>query len=104
MRNLSSFVQDTTLDFAFGDNMYTKAAIRDPPYVCLWLGANVMAEYGIDEAIEVLEEKLANANESLKVLRHDLEYVRDQITTTDVNVARVYNFEVKRKNQAKPMN
>lgn len=68
---------------------------RAVPQVCLWLGANVMLEYPRDEAILLLEDNLKNAKAALVTLVDDMGHLRDQITVTEVNMARVFNWDVK---------
>ncbi len=82
--------------------LITIAKIESVDKVGVWLGANVMLEYTIDEANTVLGEKLTTANKSLVIVEEDLLFLREQITTMEVNIARVYNYEVmmKRKNSA----
>jgi hypothetical protein len=57
----------------------------------------VMLEYPLDEARDLLTEKLAKAKQSLKEVNEDLEFLREQITTMEVNTARVYNWDVKKR-------
>lgn len=47
-----------------------------------------MLEYPIDEAKELLDSKLKSAMMSLVQVKEDLEYIREQITTMEVNMAR----------------
>ncbi|XP_032185994.1 prefoldin subunit 3 isoform X2 [Mustela nigripes] len=61
--------------------------------------ANVMLEYDIDEAQALLEKNLSTATKNLDSLEEDLDFLRDQFTTTEVNMARVYNWDVKRRNK-----
>ena len=60
----------------------------------LWLGANVMLSYPLKEAEELLEGKLGAAKVSLGQAEEDAEFARAQITTLEVNTARLYNWEV----------
>uniref|UniRef100_UPI00398EBD55 prefoldin subunit 3 n=1 Tax=Pristiophorus japonicus TaxID=55135 RepID=UPI00398EBD55 len=83
--------------FLLADNLYAKASIAPTDKVCLWLGANVMLEYDIDEARALLEKNLTTATRNLEGLEEDLDFLRDQFTTTEVNMARVYNWDVKRR-------
>ncbi|KAK6291775.1 prefoldin subunit 3 [Coregonus clupeaformis] len=85
--------------FLLADNVYCKALVPATDKVCLWLGANVMLEYDIDEAQSLLEKNLATASRNLDSLEEDLDFLRDQFTTTEVNMARVYNFDVKRRSK-----
>ncbi|RCH87273.1 hypothetical protein CU098_002159, partial [Rhizopus stolonifer] len=65
--------------------------------VYLWLGANVMLEYTFEEAKDLLTSKLDTAKNSLSNTLEDLEFLRSQITTMEVNTARVYNWDVKQR-------
>ncbi|KAH9525020.1 Prefoldin subunit 3 [Bulinus truncatus] len=87
--------------FLLSDNVYAKAVIPPTDNVCLWLGANVMLEYGICEADDVLMKNLEAAKKSLVQVEDDLLYIRDQMTTLEVNMARVYNWDVKRRQAEK---
>lgn len=81
-------------DFEVSEGIYSRAKIEDSDSVCLWLGANVMLEYSLEEAKALLEKNLENAKASLEVLVADLQFLRDQVTITQVTVARVYNWDV----------
>lgn len=56
-----------------------------------------MLSYPLDEAIELLTGKLSGAERSLEAAKDDLDFLRDQITTMEVNTARVHNWDVKRR-------
>ncbi|MCO5598672.1 hypothetical protein L7F22_052769 [Adiantum nelumboides] len=83
--------------FELNDTLYAKATIPPVESVNLWLGANVMLSYPIQEAIDLLTKRLQGSKDSLKVIGEDLEFLRDQITTMEVNTARVHNWDVKRR-------
>ncbi|XP_057710595.1 prefoldin subunit 3 [Corythoichthys intestinalis] len=85
--------------FMLADNVYCKASVPPTDKVCLWLGANVMLEYDIDDARALLEKNLGTAARNLETLEEDLDFLRDQFTTTEVNMARVYNWDVKRRSR-----
>ncbi|KAL2415419.1 Prefoldin subunit 3 [Exophiala dermatitidis] len=82
--------------FSLQDTLYAKAKIRPAEIneVYLWLGANVMVAYPLDEAEELLQSKLDKAKESLAAAEEDLEFLRIQITTLEVAIARVHNWDV----------
>ena len=61
--------------------------------------ANVMLSYPIDEAIELLQKRLSGSQQSYKVVEEDLAFLRDQITTMEVNTARIHNWDVKRRRE-----
>ena len=77
------------------------ANISNVDKVCLWLGANVMMEFTFEEAEELLNKNLKTATENLAVVEQQLSFLRDQITTSEVNIARVYNHEVRSRQAAK---
>ncbi|XP_077218336.1 prefoldin 3 [Tasmannia lanceolata] len=81
-------------DFEVSEGIYSRAQIEDTDSVCLWLGANVMLEYSCEEANSLLQKNLENAKASLEVLVADLQFLRDQVTITQVTIARVYNWDV----------
>lgn len=58
-----------------------------------------MLSYKIPEAIALLRSKLEAAEASLKTVIEDLEFLREQITVMEVNTARVYNWDVKRRRE-----
>lgn len=85
-------------NFLIADNVWAKAKIpNDTGKVGLWLGANVMVEYDFDEAINILEKNLSNALSRLQSTDDDINYLKDQTTTTEVNIARIYNQSVANK-------
>lgn len=91
--------QETEATFGLQDTLYAKAIIKpaEVDEVYLWLGANVMVAYPLDEAEDMLQGKLDKARESLKAAEEDLEFLRIQITTLEVAIARVHNWDVAEK-------
>ncbi|EDP44488.1 hypothetical protein MGL_0970 [Malassezia globosa CBS 7966] len=87
--------------FELNDTLYARAHLEPTEKVHLWLGANVMLSYDIDEAIVMLQDKLATAKKGLQLANEDLGFLRDQITTMEVNTARVHNWDVKRRRDKK---
>ncbi|XP_050166562.1 prefoldin subunit 3 isoform X8 [Myiozetetes cayanensis] len=102
MQKKKDSTQPMETRFLLADNLYCKASVPPTDKVCLWLGANVMLEYDIDEAQALLEKNLSTATKNLDLLEEDLDFLRDQFTTTEVNMARVYNWDVKRRNKQDP--
>ncbi|XP_054820585.1 prefoldin subunit 3 isoform X2 [Prosopis cineraria] len=86
--------EELIADFEVCEGIYSRARIEETDSVCLWLGANVMLEYSLDEATRLLQKNLENAKASLEVLITDLQFLRDQVTVTQVTIARVYNWDV----------
>ncbi|KAM3533396.1 hypothetical protein MY4038_003289 [Beauveria bassiana] len=87
--------------FELNDTLYARANIPPTEEVYIWLGANVMLSYPIDEAQTLLESKLKAAKTSLSNCEEDLDFIREQITTMEVATARVYNWEVVQKRKGK---
>ncbi|XVF28187.1 hypothetical protein REPUB_Repub15cG0007100 [Reevesia pubescens] len=61
---------------------------------CLDVVATLQAKKGTGEATSLLKKNLENAKASLEVLIADLQFLRDQVTITQVTIARVYNWDV----------
>lgn len=93
--------EDLETQFLLSDQVYMKALISPTNKVCLWLGANVMLEYTLEDAKNLLSKNIEQAKKNLGYVEHDLHFLRDQFTTTEVNMARVYNWDVKRRQAAK---
>ncbi|CCK72555.1 tubulin-binding prefolding complex subunit PAC10 KNAG_0K01910 [Huiozyma naganishii CBS 8797] len=83
------------LNFQLNDTLYTRASV--PPnttHVGLWLGADVMLEYPLAEALVLLEGKVADCKEGAAAAASDVEWLRENVTTLEVNCARLYNWDV----------
>ena len=89
------------VDFMVSNNLWAKAEVPASETVCIWLGADVMCEYSLDEARALLNKNLENANTTLGNNERDLDFIKDQITVCEVNMARVYNDSVKKQKQVK---
>ncbi|RAL00676.1 tubulin-binding prefolding complex subunit PAC10 [Aspergillus ibericus CBS 121593] len=90
-------------NFELNDTLYARASVSpaDTEEVYLWLGANVMLAYPIEEAETMLQDKLSAAETSLSNCEEDLEFLREQITTLEVATARVYNWDVVQRRKEK---
>jgi hypothetical protein len=101
--------------------LFAKAEVPPTEEVYIWLGANVMLAYPMDEAEALLVERLGKAKKSLEDCEEDAEFLREQITvsrpnsaqtgvapcsrppcqTMEVATARVYNWDVVQKRKEK---
>ena len=60
-----------------------------------------MVEYPFEDATSLLTQNLKMAQEMLEEVTEDLAYIKDQKTTTEVNISRVHNFGVKMRAKAR---
>ncbi len=58
-----------------------------------------MLSYKLPAAVSLLRSKLDAASTSLENTIEDLEFLREQLTVMEVNTARVYNWDVKRRRE-----
>ncbi|CAH8505674.1 unnamed protein product [Heterobilharzia americana] len=93
--------QNTNLNVTFevSNQLFAHAYIPKADRVGLWLGANVMLEYDLDEADKILVENEQSAQQSLQDVDQTLEFLKSQTTTVEVNLARLHNLSVKRGRQ-----
>ena len=84
--------KEMSTNFLLSDNIWAKAKVpNNTGKVALWLGANVMVEYTYEEALKLLGKNLMNAEAKIKETEDDIDFLKDQTTTTEVNLARIYN-------------
>ena len=60
-----------------------------------------MLEYSLDDAEELLKKNKESAEKNVQQIAFDLGYLRDQMTITEVTMARLYNWDVKRRKEKK---
>lgn len=58
--------EDIQTTFLLSDDVYAKARVPPTENVCLWLGANVMLEYSLEDAVELLTNNLTSSHAILK--------------------------------------
>lgn len=80
--------------FELSTQLFAKATLKAGRSVCLWLGASVMVEYELADAMELLRENLAGAQAQLAEMEGDLAFLRAQMNVVEVNMTRVYNWDV----------
>ncbi|RKP26263.1 Prefoldin subunit-domain-containing protein [Syncephalis pseudoplumigaleata] len=85
-RKSNNVAEPMSVQYELHDTLYASARVQPRDTVYLWLGANVMLEYPIAEAISMLTEKLSAAQLKLSHTEEDLEFLRDQITVTEVSI------------------
>lgn len=84
------------MDFLLTDTIWAKGRVdKAIEKVSLWLGANTLVEFPLADAKVLLSKNLENAQGNLKTFEEDLLFLKDQITTCEVNIARTYNQNLK---------
>eukprot|EP00924_Labyrinthula_sp_SR-Ha-C_P006671 snap_masked-scaffold_29-processed-gene-1.39-mRNA-1 protein AED:0.07 eAED:0.07 QI:0/-1/0/1/-1/1/1/0/194 len=101
IKYLQKSQDNVELDFLLADGVYSTCEVeKGNDKVGLWLGANVMVEYTYEEAKEMLGKNVKTIETRLENLNNELDFVKDQITTTEVTMARFYNYDVKTRREA----
>ena len=101
LKEKSASGDELDMDYELTDSVFAKAKVKDAQSVYLWLGANVMLEYSLDDAENLLQTNHENCARNLATNKSDLAFVKDNVTITEVSIARVYNWDVKRRKAAK---
>ncbi|KAH9598636.1 Prefoldin alpha-like [Trypanosoma melophagium] len=83
--------------YCLTESVFAEADVLPQETVHLWMGAKVMVEYNFDEAAQLLEKNLNNAETNLKATKEDLAWVQEQLTNLQINISRVYNHDLKNK-------
>uniref|UniRef100_A0A8R1HYZ0 Prefoldin subunit 3 n=2 Tax=Caenorhabditis japonica TaxID=281687 RepID=A0A8R1HYZ0_CAEJA len=86
--------------FMLSDDVYSKAVVQKPETVSVWLGANVMVEYDLESAKKMLEKNRNSVQKVVDELSRELAYIKDQITTTEVNMSYIVNYGVAKRRAA----
>ncbi len=58
-----------------------------------------MLEYSLEDAEALLTKNKKSAQQNLGEIAFDLDFLRDQMTITEVTMARLYNWDVRRRQQ-----
>lgn len=73
---LRNETEERETQFLLSDQVYIKAIVPPTKTVCLWLGANVMLEYPLDEAEVMLKQNMKAAILNLKTIEYDQAFLR----------------------------
>lgn len=68
--------EERETQFLLSEQVFLKTIVPPTKNVCLWLGANVMLEYPLDEAEVMLRENMETAAVNLKCLEFDQDFLR----------------------------
>eukprot|EP00922_Rhytidocystis_sp_ex-Travisia-forbesii_P053977 GHVS01080102.1.p1 GENE.GHVS01080102.1~~GHVS01080102.1.p1 ORF type:complete len:200 (-),score=28.86 GHVS01080102.1:332-931(-) len=87
--------------YKLAESVFAQATVPKTANVKLWLGASTMMEYPAEQAKTMLQKNLSDVKEKLDDVTTALEFARAQIVVCEVNVARIYNYGVKIRQQAR---
>ncbi|EJW82072.1 hypothetical protein WUBG_07018 [Wuchereria bancrofti] len=76
------------------EHVYQRVKTDSLDKVLLWLGSNVMVEFSLSEARCILEDNY-KTKDGVTRYEKELAFLKDQITTTEVNMAHVYNYGIR---------
>ena len=65
-----------TLDYELAPSVYSKARVSDVSSVNLWLGANTMVEYPLEEARVLLETNLSHCKANIATAHADIALIQ----------------------------
>ncbi|VDL94492.1 unnamed protein product [Schistocephalus solidus] len=99
VKHLEEKNKNFDVTFEVSEQLFARAHIDQADKVGVWLGANVMLEYNLEEAKEILLSNISAAEVSMADVEETLNYLKEQTTTVEVSMARLHNLNVKR-NQA----
>lgn len=84
------------LDFELGDTLYARGTVSSPQEckVHLWLSSGAMVVYSPSQAESMLSERYTETKQVLKKIEEEQRCLKEQITTAEVNTARLYNYHL----------
>lgn len=88
------------IQYELEDGLFAFASIptkSETNTVSLWLGSGILMEFTYEEALQILNEKSSVYTSKINEIMEDIEYLREQITTLQVNLSKVYNYSVLQK-------
>ena len=97
IRQLKKQKSDLSVQYELTNGIFAKAKIPKDSKVALWLGANVMLEYTLEEAEEFLQKSGADLEESLRVVNSDLKHIQDQMNILEVNINRMHLHSIEKR-------
>nr|CAD7193801.1 unnamed protein product [Timema douglasi] len=76
LQKQSGSTKEIEMQYMLSDQVYVKAVVPPTDKVCLWLGANVMLEYTLADALNLLTNNIQSAKKNLNYVEHDLDFLR----------------------------
>ena len=69
--------------FTLGSGFYLEASIKDSNRIFINMGSGVLSARNLEDAISILNDRIGNANESLKAIEHSILYISEEIRRTE---------------------
>lgn len=76
IEKLQTQKEEFATEYLLSEQVFLKAVIPPTENVCLWLGANVMLEYSLADAKDLLSNNMKMATKNLGCVEHDLDFLR----------------------------
>lgn len=86
--------------YPLADQVFSTAYVDKTDTIYILLGCQTMAEVTVDEADKIFSKNLVDINKLKNDLSEEINFVKDQITTTEVNMAHLFNYNVNLKKAA----
>jgi len=83
--------------YELAPGVYAQAELTPKAPVALWLGSRVMVEYSPDEAAALLTKNLADVKARIDDLDHNIQFLKEQATVSEVSISRVFNWDVQQR-------
>lgn len=83
--------------YELAPGVYAQARLTPKANVALWLGSRVMVEYTPDEAAALLQKNVADAKARIEDLDHNIQFLKEQVTISEVSISRVFNWDVQQR-------
>uniref|UniRef100_A0A7E4UWV9 Prefoldin subunit 3 n=1 Tax=Panagrellus redivivus TaxID=6233 RepID=A0A7E4UWV9_PANRE len=83
-----------TIQYPIADQVYAHATIDKTETLFVLLGCNTMVELTIDETEKMFEKNLTGIQTLTTQLSEEIDFIKDQITTSEVNLAHLFNYKV----------
>ncbi|CAM9250951.1 unnamed protein product, partial [Ectocarpus fasciculatus] len=90
--------EEMITQYSLCDTIFANAKVNTASgKVCLWMGASTMVEFTYEEAVGMLRAQLEQAEAKIAELNEDMQDLRSSSITVEVNMARLFNQNVKDK-------
>uniref|UniRef100_A0AC35FJ39 Prefoldin subunit 3 n=1 Tax=Panagrolaimus sp. PS1159 TaxID=55785 RepID=A0AC35FJ39_9BILA len=88
------------IQYPLAEQIYAKAYVDKFETLTIVLGTGSFADITIEEADKMFTKNLNDINRLTSQLAEEIDFIKDQVTTSEVNVAHLYNYNVNLKKAA----